>query len=132
MLILDFTVRLRIAYSAKRFPKYDDSINQTTILIISYCGYIYALLGSWIYSNQAVFENKVYPNKSHYIYNAVVDHDLDTTLTSLTPGYLYVLTCYILIIAITYLAVSALFFFCCPRFDFLPKISMSRYWKLRK
>lgn len=51
MIILDQTVRLRIAYSVKRFPKYDDSINQTTILLISYGAYLYALVGSWLYSN---------------------------------------------------------------------------------
>ena len=50
-IILDQTVRLRIAYSVKRFPKYDDSINQTTILLISYGAYLYALVGSWLYSN---------------------------------------------------------------------------------
>lgn len=28
MLILDLTVRLRIAYSVRKFPKYDDKLNQ--------------------------------------------------------------------------------------------------------
>ena len=55
MLILDTTVRLRIAYSVKRFPSYDDSLNQWNMLWLKYCAIIYCLTAAKIYSNQSVF-----------------------------------------------------------------------------
>ena len=132
MIILDQTVRLRIAYSVKRFPKYDDSLNQTTILLISYGAYIYALVGSWLYSNQNVFENKVFANKSHSVYNSFKDHDLSDTLFTMTPGTLFVLTYTILGLGICLYLFNALFFFCCPKCDCLPKQGYARYWKLTR
>lgn len=132
MLILDLTVRLRIAYSVKRFPIFDDSLNQANLTWINYCAYFYAFMAARLYSNQAVFENKVVANKSASVYNSIDDHTIGLTYSELTPGFLFVLTYLMITIVTIYYLLSYIFFECCPRFDFCPKCLLTRYWQLDK
>jgi len=55
MLILDLTVRLRIAYSVRKFPKYDDMLNQSNIKALKAISIVYCITGARLYSNQQVF-----------------------------------------------------------------------------
>ena len=67
-LINDIIVRIRIAYTIRRFPKYDDSLNQ--LYTISSSVIFYAFTSITIYSNDQIFWNKVNYNDSASSYNA--------------------------------------------------------------
>ena len=132
MLILDTTVRLRIAYSVRKFPNFDDSLNQWNLVMISYCAYLYAFTAARLYSDPKVFLNIVEPNKSASVYNANIDHSVNETLGTLTPGILFGYTELIILVITCYFVLSWLFFNFCPSCDFCPKFYLSRYWKLDK
>ena len=127
---MDTTVRLRIAYSVKRFPNYDDSLNQTNMILVIFAAYLYGITGARLYSNQEVFMNKVKTNKSASVYNATDDHSLDETAGTLTPGILFFYLNLTIGVMIIYYLISYCFFRCCPRFDYCPKFCLSRNWKL--
>lgn len=131
-IILDTTVRLRIAYSVKRFPNYDDSLNQTNMIMISFSAYFYSITASELYSNKAVFENKVSPNKSASVYNSSFDDLAPDDNTILTPGIIFSYFTLAILILSTYYLLSYLFYSCCPAFDYFPKCCLSRNWKLNK
>ena len=52
LVILYVTLRLRIAYSVKRFPTYDQKMNRSTIMGMSYLPLVYSIVAAWLYSNE--------------------------------------------------------------------------------
>ena len=58
MLVLGVIMRIRIAYTVRKFPKYDNSLNKSILLLLSSCVFIYAYTSILIYSNEGVFANK--------------------------------------------------------------------------
>ena len=92
MVILYVTNRLRIAYSVRRLPNYGKELNSSIEQWLYYCPYAYALIGSWLYSNQQALNNVVLPNKTHYEYNAPTGHQIGNLFDSnvgLTPGWIF-------------------------------------------
>ena len=51
MIILYTTIRLRIAYSVRRFPNYDNKMNKAMIVCLRACPIIYCGISAWLYSN---------------------------------------------------------------------------------
>ena len=100
--------------------------------MISYCAYLYAFTAARLYSDPKVFLNIVEPNKSASVYNANIDHSVNETLGTLTPGILFGYTELIILVITCYFVLSWLFFNFCPSCDFCPKFYLSRYWKLDK
>ena len=52
MLINDVIVRIRIAYTIRRFPKYDNSLNQINLIGLSFSIFFYLFSGNALYSNE--------------------------------------------------------------------------------
>lgn len=52
MIILDTTIRLRVAYSVKRFPKYSADINLYMLFLLRYFSLFYCVSAGAMYSNQ--------------------------------------------------------------------------------
>ena len=51
MLVLEVTNRLRIAYSVKRFPKYDEKVNLWMMTNLKIMPFAYSLMAINTYSN---------------------------------------------------------------------------------
>ena len=52
MLINDVVVRIRIAYTIRRFPKYDNNLNQLSLIGLSYSIIFYIVSAVVLYSNE--------------------------------------------------------------------------------
>ena len=52
MVILYVTLRVRIAYSVRRFPNYNPKMSNCMLSVLRYCPLIYTILAAWLYSNQ--------------------------------------------------------------------------------
>ena len=89
LLLLYITVKLRLAYSVRRVPSYDQKMNTTILLGMRYLPLVYTLIAAWLYSNQQVFRNTVLPNESHVWFNAPSGHFLNQAWTQLTPGTIF-------------------------------------------
>ena len=91
MVILYVTNRLRIAYSVRRLPNYGKELNSSIEQWLYYCPFAYALIGSWLYSNQQALNNIVNPNKTHYEFNAPTGHSIGVIFdgVGLTPGWIF-------------------------------------------
>ena len=85
LIILYVLERLLLAYSYRRPPMFDVTINRTTIELLTYAPIIYLLSGAWNYSNQQLFMNKVVP-KTDTSYYPPTDHFAHQQFTQLTPG----------------------------------------------
>lgn len=131
MLILDLTVRLRIAYSVKKFPRYDDSLNQWNLFWLRESAVFYLISASYVYSNQHVFQNVVYVNKSANVYNPDLDHSQRAVnYSQLNPGTIFVIAIQLYVLSRVYRLVSFTFFKICPRLHCCPKIGSDHYWGL--
>ena len=51
MLIEYATIRLRIAYSLKKFPSFDNKMNSALLKCLRLCPIIYCITSAWLYSN---------------------------------------------------------------------------------
>ena len=51
MLILYVTLRIRIAYSVRRFPNYNQKMSKCMLYVLRYCPLIYTIVAAWLYSN---------------------------------------------------------------------------------
>lgn len=52
LVVLYVTAKLRIAYSVRRLPKYDQKMNKTLLTGLYYMPAVYCLSAAWLYSNQ--------------------------------------------------------------------------------
>lgn len=52
LFVLLTSLKLRIAYSVKRIPVYDQNINRVLVLSLGYLPLIYLLFAAQLYSNQ--------------------------------------------------------------------------------
>lgn len=68
ILIQYVTMRLRIAYSVRRVPKYN--VLGFTRPLSSIPVLIFSFTASSLYQNPSVFGNEVFTNKTHYLYFA--------------------------------------------------------------
>ena len=134
MVILYATLRLRIAYSVKRFPNYDRKMNKAMILCLRFCPLIYSLISGWLYSNQQVMKNTVLANESHSSFNADSGHTLSQIFTQLTPGTIFFLMSFCLLLQTAYLLAMrfcpAKFSCCCPRIGHSKYYSGSDFEKI--
>jgi hypothetical protein len=85
LVILSVTNKLKVAYSCKRLPNFDQTMNRSILIFMHYFGpVLYFLVAGVIYSNEQVFENKAIPNKSSAIFFATNDAFLKVLLHRLT------------------------------------------------
>ena len=66
----------------------------------------YSLAASWLYSNQQAFQNLVYPNTSHFQYNAPSGHDPNQGYYQLNPGTIFVIMNIVMTFCFVYLLVK--------------------------
>ena len=79
LLILYFTERFSIAWLYRMPPNYDDDLNRGTMSAVLWYPVFYAGIGFWMFTNEQIFANFVYPIKyigehvtqGHYIANSV-------------------------------------------------------------
>ena len=94
LLINDIIVRVRIAYTVRRFPKYDDNLNQMSLIGLSYSIFFYLISAFALYSNEQIFANQVNANKSASSYNSASSRDLWEF--RLDPSLIFLLTLLVL------------------------------------
>ena len=51
MIVLYTTDRLALAYWYRRPPVYDEKMNKTTIILLSFAPFLYSGMACWLYSN---------------------------------------------------------------------------------
>ena len=124
MLILYILLRVRLAYSVRRFPSYSQKQNKCMLYLLRYCPIIYTVVATWLYSNQQVFQNTVLANKTHSEYNAKSGHDVSQIGSQLNPGLLFYVVdwcffVYVMFLVVRYvlLRISPKLFDRCPRFS---------------
>jgi hypothetical protein len=93
LVILSVTNKLKVAYSCKRIPNFDQTMNGSFLIFMHYFGPVmYFLVAGILYSNEQVFENKAIPNKSSAIFFATNDayyKSLQSRLTQINPWMIY-------------------------------------------
>ena len=63
LLILYFTERFSIAWLYRMPPNYDDDLNRGTMSAVLWYPVFYAGIGFWMFTNEQIFANFVYPIK---------------------------------------------------------------------
>ena len=53
--ILYITLKLRLAYSVKMFPAFDQKMNRVIMFSLYYLPLAYTVVAAWLYSNQQIF-----------------------------------------------------------------------------
>ena len=61
LIVFYLVERFMLAYSYRKPPMYDESINKNTITLLSISPILYSISASWFFSNQQIFKNVVYP-----------------------------------------------------------------------
>ena len=127
LLILDVTLRLRIAYSVRRFPIYDQKMNKSMIVAMRYLPVFFYIICAWLYSNQQLFQNNVIPNKSYYRIFSQSGHNLKQFFTQLTPGTIFAILLAFMLAAWLISVVFRALRNCCKC-----RYGHSKYWDFNK
>ena len=77
--------RLSMAYSFKKPPMQNNSLNQTAIKLMSIGPWLYTIISIWIYSNQQVFENEI-PTSSGDQIVPYSGHHISDLFTQVNPA----------------------------------------------
>lgn len=80
-----FTERIRMAYSYRKPPMYENSLNEKTLYALGYAPLLYFVMSAWLFSNQQVFKNVVPQILDNYLY-PLNEHQFGDLLTQATPG----------------------------------------------
>lgn len=107
------TERLKMAYSYKKPPNYNDSITVSTIKFLKYMPYLYLMSSITLLLNDQVFRSQTLKDSgSIFVYYHIDYYGLFTRLTPATP-----------------LLLVLIYFVCC---DFIYSLIKSFYANLRK
>ena len=112
LLVLSVTNHLRLAYSVRREPNYNQKLNRSLLMSL-YIGPIsYCLVANIVYSNGEIFKNKVTANTSHSNYFAFTNTAFSKSITELNPGIIFSILIYLLVLR-GLLILSIFVFRCC-------------------
>ena len=120
MLILYTSNQFMLAYVCRRPPAYDETMTKMTLKLLKVGPLFYAIMGAWLYSNQQVFYNNVYPNVEGSLMMPTY-HKLSSLFTQATPGTVFLVYLFIapLFIILKWVLRQFSQFCCCERETYL-------------
>ena len=105
-LLLFYTCeRLMIAYSYMKPPMYNSKTNQRTLQIMFAAPIIYCANGCWMYSNQQLFRNRVFPNTGSFLFGGC-EHSLLQFFQQITPGSVFFIYLMMMLVFAVYKAID--------------------------